>query len=344
MVPSPHDALFKAVFAQPEHARGALRAVLPVALADAIDWSTLALRPGSFVDASLRNRHTDLLYSAAWRDGGAAPVHVLFEHQSTPPTEAGMAHRLLRYQVRIWDRWSLDHPRAKTLPMILPVVLYHGAAPWLEPRSFDARIEVPAAIRPAVAPHMVRFVYLLQDLSEISDDELRDHPMLTPLTKLAVLCFKHARTRADFLTLLAGWMDIVREVARGPHGMDALAQVMRYVLEVNEHVGVESLRAMLDRELGSNRRDAIMTTLRDYYESGRLQGVEEGVRKGHKKGVREGRKRGAQQILLRQLRQRFGDAVGPEVERRIATASLNKIERWSERMLLAATLDEVVAP
>jgi phenylalanyl-tRNA synthetase beta subunit len=83
-----------------------------------------------------------------------------------------MAERLLHYQVRIWGRWRADHPKAKTLPMILPIVMYHGASSWSEPRSFDALLDVPAILRPVVEPHLVRFTYLLQDLSEISEEEL----------------------------------------------------------------------------------------------------------------------------------------------------------------------------
>jgi hypothetical protein len=84
MISNPHDALFKAVFGQPEHARGELCSLAPSALVEALDWSTLTLRPGSFVDAALRHQHTDLLYSAMRRDGGETLVYFLFEHQSTP--------------------------------------------------------------------------------------------------------------------------------------------------------------------------------------------------------------------------------------------------------------------
>ena len=44
---NPHDALFKAVLGDPEHARGALRAVVPAALAEALDWPKLVRQPGS---------------------------------------------------------------------------------------------------------------------------------------------------------------------------------------------------------------------------------------------------------------------------------------------------------
>src|SRR5262249_9274439 len=134
MIPNPHDALFRVVLGRPEHARGMLRAGVPPVLAEALDWQALTLRPGSFVDAALRHQHTDLLYAATWRDGGEALVYLLFEHQSTPPTEGLMAYRLLRYQDRIWEHWRADHPKAKALPMILPIVMYHGTRPWSEPR------------------------------------------------------------------------------------------------------------------------------------------------------------------------------------------------------------------
>ncbi len=72
MAGNPHDALFKAVFGDPEHAASALRAALPAALAGAIDWMTLARVAGSFVDGELREQHTDLLFTARWA-GGCSP-------------------------------------------------------------------------------------------------------------------------------------------------------------------------------------------------------------------------------------------------------------------------------
>ena len=91
MISNPHDALFKAVLGQPEHARGTLRAIVPGALAEALDWSTLTLRPGSFVDAALSHLHTDLLYSATWRDGSEALMYLLFEHLCGAPHKCSYA-------------------------------------------------------------------------------------------------------------------------------------------------------------------------------------------------------------------------------------------------------------
>jgi predicted transposase/invertase (TIGR01784 family) len=334
MISNPHDALFKGVLGQPEHARGVLRAIMPAALAEALDWSTLTPRPGSFVDTALSFRHTDLLYSVMWRGGDEALVYVLFEHQSTPPTEGLMALRLLGYEVRIWEQWRADHPKARTLPMVLPVVMYHGATSWSEPRCFEELLDVPHGMRPAVEPYLVRFSYLLHDLSAISDDELREGAMRTALAKLVTMCFKHARTRADFVDVLVRWIGVVREVAKAPNGLAALAQVMRYILQVNQQVDSEALQALLEREIGPEAKDVIVPTGQQFIEQGIQQGIQQGIAK-----VRQP----FQDLLLRLLRQRFGDQADARVEQRVATASIEEIETLSARVLSAVTLEELFA-
>jgi len=331
MSSSPHDGLFKAVFGQPEHATGALCSLLPAAVADALDWPTLAPRPGSFIDPMLVGSHTDLLFSVAWRDGGEALVYLVFEHQST--CDPRMAFRLLRYLVRIWEAWLGEHPRAEALPVIVPIVLYHGAEPWSASVEFDALLDIPDAVRLAVAPQLVRFTYLLDDLSEIPDERLRARAM-TALGRLVDACFKHARTRADLLEILSGWADVLREVVIAPNGMEALLLVMRYILLVSQHVGLEVLQTFMVRMV-PEAKDLIMTA------GQRL--IEEGLQQGLQQGRQEGRQEREREVLLRLLRQRFGSQVGGDTERRLATAPPERIATWLDRVLSAATLAELLA-
>src|SRR6187397_144791 len=97
---TPHDRLAKAVFSQLEHARAELSAVLPAALVERMDWSTLELLSGEFVDPALKHLHTDLLYTVHVA-GGEACIYVLLEHMST--VERTMVLRLLRYMTRVWE-------------------------------------------------------------------------------------------------------------------------------------------------------------------------------------------------------------------------------------------------
>src|SRR5262245_36609486 len=117
-----HDGLFKATFSQLEHAAGMIRQSLPPALVTRIDFDTLTLCRGSFVDESLKERHSDLLFSVKIADS-TAYIYLLYEHQSR--VEVLMAFRLLRYLVRIWEAFVENHPHSKVLPGILAVVVHH---------------------------------------------------------------------------------------------------------------------------------------------------------------------------------------------------------------------------
>ena len=171
--------------------------------------------------------------------------------------------------------------------------------------------------------------------------------MRTALAKLVGACFKHARTHADFTGVLVRWMDVAREVTAAPNGLAALAQVVRYILEVNEHVIAEELQALFERELGPEAKDTVVTTGQQLIEQGLRQGIEQGLRQGveqgRRQGVEQGRRQGVEGMLLRLLRQRFSDHVDADVEQRIAAASDDEIEVWSVRVLTAPTLAELFA-
>jgi hypothetical protein len=48
---------------------------------------------------------------------------------------------------------------------------------------------------------------------------------------------------------------------------------MRYFLEVNEHVRPEALQALLEREIGPETKDTIVTAGQELIEQGRQQGI-----------------------------------------------------------------------
>jgi predicted transposase YdaD len=71
-----------------------------------MDFSTLALEPGRFVDAKLSNRYSDLLFSAHIA-GRVGFIYLLLEHLSSVEP-LGML-RMLEYMVRIWRTYVRKH-------------------------------------------------------------------------------------------------------------------------------------------------------------------------------------------------------------------------------------------
>ena len=65
-----------------------------------------------------------------------------------------------------------------------------------------------------------------------------------------------------------------------------------------------------------------------------------GIRKGIEQGRQEGIQQGKSLVLRRQLARRFG-VLPLWVEERLARADRESLERWAERLLEAATIEEV---
>lgn len=122
--PTPHDRFAQAVFSDPKQAEAVFRAVLPPELTRALDFERATLLPSLFHDDDLHQRRADFLFEVPLA-GSDAYLLTLLEHQSSQ--DPLMAARLLVYAGRALDRFLREHPRARRLPALIPIVLYHGA-------------------------------------------------------------------------------------------------------------------------------------------------------------------------------------------------------------------------
>ena len=118
---TPHDALFKRVFGQVEKAQ----AFLSESLKESIDFKSLQIEPGEYINRKLGDTSSDLLYSAKFKNSeNSLYFYFLFEHKST--VDRGLPQQLLGYMNRIWKK--LD--RKINLPVIMPILFYHGTEKW----------------------------------------------------------------------------------------------------------------------------------------------------------------------------------------------------------------------
>lgn len=330
---SPHDALFKSTFSQLRHARPLLRAAVPPALAKAADWSTLAVRPGSFVDAALKHCHTDLLFSVRVR-GVPVLLYLLFEHQSR--AERWMPLRLLEYMVAIWRRHLGKDPRAKTLPFVVPIVVHHSKRGWTFGTRFEALFDLESDAGRELLPYLPRFDFLLDDVSHATDEDLRGRAV-TALGKLVLACFRNSRDPSTLLEGLAAWTDVLTDVRRAPHGVHALQRVLRYIYETSGGLSDRRIRAFLERVEEPALAEEIVTLAQMFENRGRKKGLQEGLQKGLEKGLQKGRA----ETLLRLLQKKFAK-VPPRVATRVKAADEATLDRWLDQVLTAHTLAEAL--
>jgi hypothetical protein len=158
-----HDPFSVKQFARVDNARSLFQNYLPRAFIASARWNTLELVRARYIDGELRSHYPDLLYKVEI-EGQFAFIYVLFEHKSYVAPLAPW--QLLRQKVHIWHDWlsQPENANATRLPLILPLVLYHGERGWSAPRNFAELIEIPSALKTELAPHIPAFDHLFVDL------------------------------------------------------------------------------------------------------------------------------------------------------------------------------------
>lgn len=331
---TPHDSLVKAVFGNRLHLVGELRAALPADVVERMDLRTLRDCRATFVDEQLADRHSDLLFGVEL-DGREVFLYVLVEHQSTPDPQ--MPFRMLRYVMRIWERWLAEQEPERQgacseLPVVIPLVLYHGRQPWTGPRSLHALVAPDPASLGSIAAYVPQLELLLDDLHRESDEALASRRM-TPLGRMALLLLKHARGAQNLAEALAyRWGSLLQGVLWSAHGQEDTRLLMRYILVVNEGVRAEDLQRLLAEHVDPEAGEAAMTEGERLIERGMQQGLQQGMQQGLEEGRRE--------LLQRQLQRRFGE-LSPEAVERLKKASASELDRWAERVLTAERLEDV---
>jgi flagellar biosynthesis/type III secretory pathway protein FliH len=75
-------------------------------------------------------------------------------------------------------------------------------------------------------------------------------------------------------------------------------------------------------------------------EQGMQQGLEQGMQQGLEQGMQQGQQQGQRVLLVELLQTKFG-SVNEQVLRRVDAADEFSLKRYAQRILTAATLDEV---
>ncbi|WP_158542998.1 Rpn family recombination-promoting nuclease/putative transposase [Phytoactinopolyspora halophila] len=315
----PHDAVFRRILGEPANAATQLRATLPATMVARLDLDQLARVSGSFVDASLRWRHSDLLFTVPV-DGHEAFIYILVEHQSS--ADPLMPFRMLRYVVQIWDRYLAGHPGVTRLPAVIPLVVHHNRNPWTGPTDVLDLLDVDSDIADAARENLPRFRFLLDDLAVLDEQALRSRP-LTPPARMTLLLLKIAAGNARLADDLRPWTDELRAILERSGGIDDFIALLTYIETVGE-APVDELHDLF-AQLGPDAEEAYVTTADMLRAEGRTKG----------------RAEGRAEALIQQLTLKFGPLPQTALDA-IHAASTEQLEIWTARVLTADTLDQVL--
>ena len=349
---SPHDALFKHVFAAPSHAAARLRALLPAALAAELDWSTLHLLAPSVVDNRLSEIHCDLVFAVRIR-GSTSEVVFGWEHRSQRKRLERWT--MFRYVVRLQEQ--LRDPSTERVPLVIAVVTSHGHRPARGASDLAAAI-ARGPLRGAAWRAARRLLPSLRriddDLVSRTEEQLREQTS-DPVATLAVLCLRTLPKAPEPLVALSRWRDLLFAVQDLEPDGASLSPFLRYTL-LTTHVPAEGLAQLMQDLLGDRAMKTTLSTgerlIQEGFSRGKLEGKLEGKAEGKLEGKAEGKAEGKlegkaegaiegrRSSLLEALHYRFGP-VSADVEQRIAEATEADLRTWLARIFTAATLDQL---
>lgn len=318
------DASYKLLFSAPEVVRDLVLGFIPDAWLHSLDYSTLEKMPGSYITDDLRQRADDVV----WRvkaDGEWMYLYLLIEFQSS--VDAWMAVRIMTYVGLLYQdliRRS-EVPGGKRLPPVLPIVLYNGDAKWTAATDIATLIpKVPGL----VAKYLPKLEYLLIDENQYAEADLAELKNLVA----AIIRIEHPENEQALLALI----DLVNELLQGNAELKRTFAIwIRAVL----------LRQSKDSLVLPKVQDLkeLKMTLAERFDQWAQKYEQKGLEKGIEQGIEKGIEKGEALLLQRLLTRRFG-TLPSDVVGQIAGATAAQLEQWGDRVLDAASLEEVFRP
>jgi predicted transposase/invertase (TIGR01784 family) len=234
---------------------------VPEELRQTLDWSTLRLLEGSFVDEELRRSETDFLYEVERVENDASLwLYILLEHQSNP--DRWMRFRLLKYCCRIWDVNLQERPAPRELRPIVPLVFYQGERSW----SYSTEFADLFSESMRDWPWVPRFSHELIDQSGLRLEEVQGELKEQLMQLLLMAAYHPASAWMPQVARLLGTLSSLEPSG----GVNYVRLFMLYILETQEPELAQSFREVL-RQQAPALGDELMTYAQELRSEGKIQ-------------------------------------------------------------------------
>ena len=329
-VNNPHDKLIRETLSRKETAVSFFENFLPTDILSRMDMDTLEISKDSFIEKELVEFYSDILYKIDFK-GSPGFLYLLFEHKSY--AESFIQIQLLGYIHKIYSLY-IKQTKAEKLPIILPMVLYHGRKKWRISTRFSTLIDGPVEAFKAYIPE---FSYILFDLTQYSDDEIKGEVR----ARTALLLLKYIFDPALFKKLPDIFL-LFSKILQQETGVQTIEALFRYLFSTIEEKDMDKVKDLVKQALSDEKGASAMGTIAEkFINEGMQQGMQQGIQKGMLQGIQKGMLQGMLQAIEMDLEIKFGSA-GLKYARKIKNISdVQQIKKIMKTVKLANSLDEL---
>lgn len=297
---NPHDKFVRETLSKKEVDREFLAEYLPADVLEVIDLNTIQIAKDTFIEKDLHEYYSDLLYHVRFNDEKGY-IFLLFEHKSHE--DKLVAIQLLGYTLNIWNL-HLKQTRQKRLPIVIPLVLYHGRKEW---SSGVHLLDLISGPKEKLIKYIPDFEFILYDLTRYSDHEIRGNVVVSAF----LLLLKYIMN-PKLVEKLPGIVSLLMELEKQETGLKSLETFLTYLFNATDDISAEQFVNILEKSFSDTKGGEIMTLAEQFFEKGKLEGIiqgkMEGILEGKQEGIREGERKGLLDTIALSISLKFGKA------------------------------------
>ena len=313
---NPYNAFFNIVTRVDKYNLEFLRLSLPPELFAAFDWETLTSEACTYTDKQGREKRTDLILSARFKQsqGAGAKVIYLVEHKAQKnPREVLL--QLLGYQNTIYQ-----NTKGPLVP-IVPIIIYNGKTKtYSGPVKLYDILESPKGeMNTWLKRFVLDFECCFLNVHDLNMEEHSDSPM-APILYIMQSIFK--LDKGVVRKLLAQGEHLPKEEWSAQIGM-----ALDHIMQVDPNFTRKILEEIVTEEKGEKTVTLLEKGLNQMISEGIEEGMEKGLEKGRQEGRQEGREEGRREIAKTLL----ADGAEPKFVAKTTGLTLAEVKKLAKK-------------
>ena len=253
-------------------------------------------------------------------------IYFLFEHKSY--ISKNISFQLLKYMIEIWEE-KIKKEKTNELPMIIPLVIYHGKDRWNIKNTLGELITGYKDLPTDLQKYIPDYEYLIYDISKYTDEEIKGEAQLRIL--LTIFRDIFIKNNKELQESINRAVEYLQELEDRQTGIEYFETFIRYVFNARKSLTKRDVEKMIE-ELEKTYPEGskvMMTIIERFKEEGKEEGMLKGIAVGMEKGMEVGAKKNKVEVV----RNAINEGIEVSLIAKLTGLTKTEVEKIKEEIL-----------